>query len=150
MQSNQQYKNLAADALANMRAAMAAGSARWGAVAAKANYREPLPGERVGKADLPGWLLTPAQAQGIAMQQELCHQLIDLLAKMNENAVVYELPLPLMATVAAAERLLQVDDVVKKCRFAAAKLGIEPVQAKLKFTLYEARAPKRAQQPKAA
>lgn len=94
MQSNQQYKNLAADALANMRAAMAAGSARWGAVAAKANYREPLPGERVGKADLPGWLLTPAQAQGIAMQQELCHQLIDLLAKMNENAVVYELPLP--------------------------------------------------------
>jgi hypothetical protein len=48
MQSNQQYKNLAADALANMRAAMAAGSARWGAVAAKANYREPLPGERVG------------------------------------------------------------------------------------------------------
>ena len=102
------------------------------------HYREPLPGERVGKADLPGWLLTPAQAQGIAMQQELCHQLIDLLAKMNENAVVYELPLPPMATVAAAERLLQVDDVVKKCRFAAAKLGIEPVrgyQAKVAETI---------------
>lgn len=151
MQSNQKDNSSAAAAsLAAMQAAIAAGAAKWAPVAERANLREPLRRRAgISRADLPGWLLTKAQGEGIAMQQELCRELSALIGKINENTIVYELALPPLESVVVADRLLQIDGLIQKSGLAAEKLGVEPVQAKLRFALYDAR-PQRRQAAKAA
>lgn len=95
--------------------------------------RRPMPHE-LPADQIARLLYTPKQSEGAEIVQKLCRHIARATAQINTTLITYELPLPALCLPEVAHLLWQLDESIIAARAAARRLGIRPVQPKVRLT----------------